>query len=88
VFSYNEYPRETIEPVRFEQFVVDGVSQTDYQWQMVREYERPADDGWADTVDASGPAFMLEGDLPRGRYVVFVKAASGLVEEAGVVELT
>lgn len=83
----NEYPRESVEPVRFERFVVDGVELSDFEWQLVPEFERPDDTAWSPTVDDNGPALRLPGDLPRGRYVVFVRNGT-LIDTAGVVELT
>lgn len=83
----NTYPHETVEPVRFDRVVVDGVEQTDFEWQLVAEYERPTVLGWADVIDDDGPAFMLDGTKPRGVYVVFARVGT-VVLEAGRIELT
>lgn len=85
--TLNEYPRETVEPVRFDRVVVDGVEQTDFEWQLVREFERPTMGGWADVIDDDGPAFVLPGNLPRGMYVVFVRVGT-VILDAGRVEIT
>lgn len=84
---FNSYPRETVEPVRFAPVIIDGDLVTDFEWQLVREHERPDPAEWDDVIDDNGPAFMLPGNLPRGMYLVFIRAGT-VVAEAGRVDLT
>ena len=88
------YPRETQEPVIFDEVTVDGVPTLAFVYQLTRKGERPdmAVPAWSTPLDFGGEAgFQLQPVGSRGTYSVWVKIAQGgnnYVIEAGEIERT
>lgn len=85
------YPRETQELVLFGAVTVNGVTTTDFTYQLQRDGERPTATWLTPVVVGSDRGFMLQPVATRGTWNVWVRIAQSgqeIVEQAGEVERT
>lgn len=88
----NRYPRESQEPVIFDEVTVNGAPTLAFTYQLQRKEERPASGGWQTPIDVAGQlGFMLQPVPMHGTYVVWVKVSqsgANIVIEAGEIVRT
>lgn len=86
-----EYPRESVEYVWFDELLLDGAPPTgEVEYSLSRPLDRP--EVWNIVVQDSGKyGFLLQGDLEPGQWKVWVRVAGSpelSVIEAGRITIT
>ena len=70
----NRFPRETEDTVLFDQVLISGQPQQDFDYALTQGLDRPEEADWQSPVITSqGHAFSLTGDMDSGFWKVWVR---------------